>query len=109
MARIQILPLPAEKVGDFEHFPFILILDQLGEDEAWEQQYSEDLKQQTGALTVLAYAGTIDAPGALDLPEDQRKKLADYLLHPRHWVMDQRYSEQEARLIPRRIMSTPDL
>jgi hypothetical protein len=109
MARIQILPLPTEKVGDMEHTPFILILDQFGEEEAWEPAYGETLKGQTGAVTVLAYRGTMDAPDSLDLTEEQRKRLVDYLLFPRRWVTDQRYTEQEARLIPGRIMSTPDL
>lgn len=100
MARIQILPLPTQKAGDFEHTPFILILDQADRGtEDWPAEYVESLREQTGAVTVLAHEATLDAPGALDLTEEQRAELLAYLTQPRRWE----YRSEEDAITARRI------
>jgi len=63
MARLQILELP--EGSDDDRPPFILVFDQLGEDDfenlAVVDQV-ERLKEQAGARAVLAYPGTLDIP-----------------------------------------------
>lgn len=86
MARIQILPLPPQKLGDVEHTPFILILDQVGEEEAPTAAELDSLKVYSGAVTVLVNMGILDAPGSLDLTEEQRAQLTQWLLTPRQSV-----------------------
>lgn len=88
MARIQILPLPAERVGEYERIPYILILDQI-DDEAWTPDSLEHLKHQTSAVTVIGYQGTLDAPGALELTEQQQADMIDFLTKPMRWVTGQ--------------------
>lgn len=102
MARIQILPLPTQKAGDIEHTPFILILDQTNRfEEDWSAQMIEEIRHATGAALVLAHEATIDAPGALQLTDEQRDELLAALITPRRSVIsDQTYGEAESRLIP---------
>lgn len=84
MARIQILPLPTQKAGNYERTPFIVILDQCNRaDEEWSDETLETLKRATGAEQVLAHEATIDAPGSLTLTDEERDQLRDYLLTPR--------------------------
>ncbi|MFS0735309.1 hypothetical protein ABC304_07740 [Microbacterium sp. 1P10UB] len=75
MARIQVLPLPTQKLGAHQHTPFILILDSFADDEVWTDQYSDELRQQTGALTVLGYEGAVDAQGSLTLTAEQQNAI----------------------------------
>lgn len=101
MARIQVLPLPTQKAGDIEHTPFILILDQANRfEEDWSAEMIEQLRQYTGAATVLAHEATIDAPGALELTDEQREQLLAQLTEPRRWILDQSYANSEPHLIP---------
>jgi hypothetical protein len=97
MARIQVLPLPTAKVGDYETTPFLLILDQTNRhDEDWPDELLDHLKDSTGALMVLAHEATIDAPGALQLTEDEKQQLHDRLLAPAPAeIYDYRYTERE--------------
>ena len=83
MARIQILPLPTVKAGEYEQTPFILILDQVDQHtENWPLAMLDQLKIDTGAVTVIAHASTLDAPGALELTDEQRDALVAYLTVP---------------------------
>lgn len=96
MARIQILPLPTLKADGYEHTPFILILDQVDRhDEDWPDALLDNLREQTGAATVLAHEATLDAPGALELTEEQREQLLDYLTEPQRWILgaDQHHAD----------------
>lgn len=101
MARIQILPLPTVKAGDYERTPFILILDQTDRTtEDWTHDMLEELKHSTGAAMVLAHEATIDAPGALELTDEQRQELLAHLAEPRRWILGQSYADAEPHLIP---------
>ncbi|MEV8023383.1 hypothetical protein [Microbacterium sp. NPDC080220] len=83
MARIQIVPLPTLKADGYEHTPFILVLDQVDrQDEDWPDVLLEDLRERTGAATVIAHEATLDAPGQLELTAQQREQLLDYLTEP---------------------------
>jgi hypothetical protein len=84
MARIQIVPLPTIRDGELERTPFIIVMDQLDRDEeSWTDETLDVLKATTGAALVLAHEATIDAPGALDLTDEQKSELLAYLTEPR--------------------------
>lgn len=108
MARIQILPLPTMKAGDYERTPFVIILDQIADDEVWREVDLEVIRHETGAASVIAHTGTLDAPGQLDLTDEQRDQLLAYLTQPQQWIADQRFCEAEPRLTPGPIMQTED-
>lgn len=76
MARVQILPLPTEKVGDVERTPFVIILDSFDRhDEDFPDAWLEQLKESTGAACIIAHEAQIDAPGNLELTDEQREQL----------------------------------
>lgn len=88
MSRIQILPLPTLKADGYEHTPFILILDQVDRQaEDWPEAFVQHIREETGAATVIAHEATLDAPGALELTDEQREQLLDYLIEPRRIVL----------------------
>lgn len=74
MARIQILELPMVHHGDTSETPFIVIVDQVSDDES--PLFSEDLwkpfKTDTGARSVVVTADTIDIPANGPLPTAQQ-------------------------------------
>lgn len=106
MARIQILPLPPVKVGEYEQIPFILILDQIADDEVWDDGlFLTALKHETGAVSIIGHHGTLVAPGALTLTDEQQADLLTYLTQPRRWVSDQTYTDTDVKLIPGAISS----
>lgn len=89
MARIQIVPLPTIRNGDAERTPFIVVMDQLDLDgERWTDQTLDILKATTGAALVLAHEATIDAPGALEITEEQKSELLAYLTTPASATVD---------------------
>ncbi len=98
MARIQILPLPTERAGGLERTPFILILDQVNRhDEDWPDELLLELRHRTGASTVIAHEATLDAPGGLDLTDEQRETLLAYLTEPQRFILgDQQDTTAEA-------------
>lgn len=101
MARIQVLPLPTLKVGDTERTPFILIIDQVnGDTEDWDPRLLESLRQQTGAAFIIAHEATLDAPGNLELTDEQHHALLAHLTEPLRWASDQSYPDPQPHLIP---------
>lgn len=100
MARIQIVPLPAQRTGDYEHIPFILILDQIDPDDVWRPEDMEILKHETAAVTVIGYEGTLDAPGALQLTEEQQADMIRYLTEPRRWVTSEKWDGLSPEFLP---------
>lgn len=107
MARIQIVPLPTIRNGELERTPFIIVMDQLdlGE-ERWTDETLDVLKDATGATLVLAHEATIDAPGALDLTDEQKSELLAYLTGPRRIVLAP-VSEGELVIKPEPIVAMP--
>lgn len=88
MARIQVLPLPTQKVGEAEHTPFLLIIDEVNRfEEDWSAEFMAALKEATGAAFILAHEATLDAPGGLILTDEERDQLREYLLTPRRVVL----------------------
>lgn len=84
MARIQVLPLPTHKVGETEHTPFVLIIDEVNTfEENWPQAALDVLKEATGAAFILVMETSLYAPGSLVLTDEERDQLRDYLLSPR--------------------------
>ncbi len=84
MARIQVLPLPTEKLGEAEHTPFILIIDEVNRfEEDWPGELVVELKEATGAAFIIAHEATLDAPGGLTLTDEERDQLREYLLASR--------------------------
>ncbi|SDG21993.1 hypothetical protein [Microbacterium sp. 77mftsu3.1] len=83
MARIQVLPIPTLKANGYEHTPFILILDQVDRTtEDWSDMMLDILRHETGAASIIAHEATLDAPGSLQLTDEQRVQLLDYLTEP---------------------------
>lgn len=96
MARIQILPLPTQRVGDYERIPFVLILDQVSRfEEDFPDEWIEQIKQATGAALVIAHEATLDAPGALELTEEQKEQLLADITAPAQYVTDIRYTDAD--------------
>lgn len=62
MARIQILELPTEHHGDDMVTPFLLILDQVEDAEALNDNM-QGAKELSGARGILAFTETIEIPG----------------------------------------------
>ncbi|MGQ4343584.1 hypothetical protein [Streptomyces sp. SAS_275] len=64
MARLQILELP-EGAND-ERAPFVLVVDQMPDDDAAFDQFrrdlSEDVATRIGARAVLAFQGSVEIP-----------------------------------------------
>lgn len=99
MARIQIVPLPTQKVGDYERTPFILILDEVNRfEEDFSDEWLDHLKEAAGAAVVIAHEATLDAPGSLELTDQQREDLLDRLTAPANYVSDMRYTDAEDHL-----------
>lgn len=82
MPRIQVLPLPPVKAGEYEHTPFILILDQVTDDQPVSQEFTAWVEETTGAAAVIVTPDTIDAPGQFELTEDQRTNILAYITQP---------------------------
>lgn len=57
MARIQVLELPADVVGEAVRTPFAIVIDQLAADEIVDTQSVAD---KLGAVGVILHAGTLD-------------------------------------------------
>ncbi len=88
MARIQVLPLPTQKLGEAEHTPFVLIIDEVNTfEENWPQAALDVLKEATGAAFILVMETSLYAPGSLVLTDEERDQLRDYLLTPRRIVL----------------------
>lgn len=79
MARIQVLPLPIEKIGDAERTPFILIIDEADDPEPYTNDTMTHLRLQTGAAAIWLHAGTFDVAAPLELTEEQRDLLLTFL------------------------------
>ena len=61
MARIQVLELPEKVVGQYVETPFILVIDQVPEDEILAYDWSrERVKESLGAEGIIVTAGTLD-------------------------------------------------
>lgn len=66
MARIQVLPLTTEKVGDVESTPFVLIIDQVEDavDDSGRSIYTPELVdylgEEVGSRMILVVNGTLD-------------------------------------------------
>jgi hypothetical protein len=63
MARIQVLELPAQVVGDFVKTPFVLVIDQVSEDSplhTWPEGAGNLLREQIAAQAVLIVSDTLD-------------------------------------------------
>ena len=72
---MQIVPLPPLRSGEYEHTPFIIVLDQLGDGSfPISHEYVDDLRQVTGAATVVLSDAVLDAP-AVELTDEQRAAL----------------------------------
>lgn len=93
MTRIQIVPLPTERAGDYERTPFILILDQVTDAHDVSAEQGEYMKHQTGAALILVSHEAIDAPGQLELTEEQRAQLHAYLTEPLCTVLAEDHTE----------------
>ncbi|WP_394254721.1 hypothetical protein [Pseudoclavibacter helvolus] len=63
MARIQILELPADVVGEFVKTPFVLIVDRVETDEDGVRTYAE----------------TVVVPAQSEISDDQVKRLAEQI------------------------------
>lgn len=99
MARIQIVPLPTQKVGDYERTPFILILDEVNRfEEDLSDEWLDHLKEASGAAVVIAHEATLDAPGSLELTDEQREELLERLTSPAQYVADIRYTDADDHL-----------
>lgn len=93
--RIQILPLPTQRTGDTEHTPFIVLIDQLAEDDATTpgQGYPgtlsigivEQLRISTGAQAAIV-SRTITAPGRIELTTQQLHDLHAHLQDPNRTI-----------------------
>jgi hypothetical protein len=71
MARIQVLPLTPQRLGDVEETPFILVIDQVEPGTYDRPEMITNLIQSTGARTVLIITGeTLEVVGGTELPED---------------------------------------
>lgn len=73
MARIQILELPMEHVGDYSRTPFAVIIDQVESDEIQNfqsetvmgrsevtQSLAKNIADEVGAVGAIVSTGTID-------------------------------------------------
>lgn len=90
MARIQVLPLPlpTRTLGEAEHTPFILVIDEVNPfEENWPHAALDALKAGAGAAFVLVMETSLYAPGALTLTDEERDQLREYLLTPRRVVL----------------------
>lgn len=79
MARIQVLPLTVEKVGDIERTPFVLVIDQVDDPEWYTDELMGSLKRQTGAAAVWMHTGPFDVATPLELTDEQRQHLLGLL------------------------------
>ncbi|MGX9346627.1 hypothetical protein [Microbacterium sp. KNMS] len=107
MARIQILPLPPVKNGEYERTPFILILDKL--DDPLPNAVEDHLRAATGADLVLASMGEMEASGQLELTEEQRDALLQHLTSAPERetrVHDMRYTDAHEHIQPGRPLDT---
>lgn len=78
MARMQLVPLPPVRMGEYEQIPFIVIIDQVGHHDGPPAVPVDLIQHATGAALVIVEAGALDAP-ALELSEDQKAALIDRL------------------------------
>lgn len=81
MSRLQVMPLPTQKAGDFEHTPFVLVIDQAADDE-WSEAAVRHIKVHTRADLVIVHEGTIDVSEPLELTAEQGENLRRYLTEP---------------------------
>lgn len=67
LPRLRVQPLPA----DGERTPFMLVFDRCAERPGWMTNEALDqLRDATGAQSVLIFAFEIDLPGAVELGEE---------------------------------------
>jgi len=60
--RIQIMTLPSEKAGEFERYPFALILDRVEEDDLQDATVAavRNFAEKCGARASLVVASTVE-------------------------------------------------
>lgn len=78
MARIQILPLPPQRVDGFEQTPFVIVIDGLEDGDALrdlDPAHLEYIEMTTGATMILAVSDTLDVAQPLTLTEEQQAEL----------------------------------
>ncbi|MDQ7877356.1 hypothetical protein Q9R08_05130 [Microbacterium sp. QXD-8] len=75
MARIQVVPLPTQRIGDVEETPFILILDQVDALMSFTAEECVQIEQTTGARAVWCTTSVLDAAQAVTLTDEQREQL----------------------------------
>lgn len=60
MARLQVLHLPAERTGENEQYPFILVMDQVSPDELEALQDTMLDMSASGARMTVVFPFTVD-------------------------------------------------
>lgn len=82
MARVQVLPLGPETLGDVTVVPFVLIIDGEGVEALSLSPLALDLfKEEIGArgIIVLSDGHTLDVASGITLTPEQRQTLLDTL------------------------------
>lgn len=105
MARVQIVPLPTVKADGYEHTPFILILDKL--DNPLTADELSHLRKTTGAQLVISTGDEWEAPGQLELTEEQRETLLTHLTQPTRLLLNDWHDAQG--VVDIRYDGTPNL
>lgn len=76
--RMQIAPLPPVTVGEYTDHPFILILDEVTDEQVdtlSDHAVGHHLKASTGARAVIVLTHTLDVHAALNLNTDEMAQL----------------------------------
>ncbi len=83
MVRVQILPLPAQRLGDAESTPFVIVFDGIddGTDHLLTEAALAEMKHTTGAAGVWVIEGTLDIGTPLELTEEQQHTILERLTH----------------------------
>lgn len=82
--RMQIAPLPPVTVGEYTDHPFILILDEVTDEQLStlsDGAVGHHLKASTGARAVMVFTHTLDLHAALTLDTDEMSRLQAALDH----------------------------
>lgn len=80
MARIQVLALPTETVGDVSATPFALVIDQVSADDFEYFAGAAESLRQLGAKAVLFYDCDLDVVGADQALDEQARKAIEAAL-----------------------------
>lgn len=78
MARMQIVPLPTVRIADAERTPFLVVLDQVGDELAMTDADVERMRYSIGAESIVLSQGVLDAAD-VHLTDAQRAALIDRL------------------------------